>query len=215
MSDINPELYQMSEMERRALTYQMEFSFDGYKTVRKELFAHLRDPAITIKPDSITFNTACIESLENVIYVKLHINETLKRIAVTPSDADDKNALRWCIERPEKRKSRKITGKPFSEMLYGFMGWETDCRYKVIGFKIKDPHGDPVYIFDLTMYESTMISKNENAENDVAESIVENAKPKPQLSERITSSFGETTEETTRMMKQNNLNGYVSYKRRH
>ncbi len=213
MSDINPEIYQMSEMERRALAYQLEFSFDGYKTVRKELFAHLRDPAITIRPDSITFNTACIESLENVIYIKLHINEKLKRIAVTPSNADDKNALRWCIERPEKRKSRKITGKTFSEMLYGFMGWETDCRYKVIGFKIKDPHGDPVYIFDLTMYESIQYI-NENTENDGAENIVEITKPKPKLSERITSSFGETTEETTRMMKQNNLNGYVSYRRK-
>lgn len=36
--------------------------------MRKELFAHLRDPAIVIRKDSITFNTACITGLEDVVY---------------------------------------------------------------------------------------------------------------------------------------------------
>ena len=46
--------------------FEGAFSYDGYQVVRKELFAHLRDPAIVIRKDSITFNTACITGLEDV-----------------------------------------------------------------------------------------------------------------------------------------------------
>ena len=56
---------QTVENERDARTEELQntFSYDGYQVVRKELFAHLRDPAIVIRKDSITFNTACITGL--------------------------------------------------------------------------------------------------------------------------------------------------------
>lgn len=38
--------------ERKNL--ESTFSYDGYQVVRKELFAHLRDPAIVICKDSST-----------------------------------------------------------------------------------------------------------------------------------------------------------------
>lgn len=62
---------QTVENERDARTEERQntFSYDGYQVVRKELFAHLRDPAIVIRKDSITFNTACITGLEDVVYV--------------------------------------------------------------------------------------------------------------------------------------------------
>lgn len=58
---------QTVENERDARTEKLQntFSYDGYQVVRKELFAHLRDPAIVIRKDSITFNTACITGLED------------------------------------------------------------------------------------------------------------------------------------------------------
>lgn len=54
--------------------------------MRKELFAHLRDPAIVIRKDSITFNTACITGLEDVVYVHVMFNNDLKRIVVRGCD---------------------------------------------------------------------------------------------------------------------------------
>ena len=44
--------------EERQEELERTFSYDGYQVVRKELFAHLRDPAIVIRNDGITFNTA-------------------------------------------------------------------------------------------------------------------------------------------------------------
>ena len=53
----------MTHEEVKALVEEMGLP---YQVVRKELFAHLRDPAIVIRKDSITFNTACITGLEDV-----------------------------------------------------------------------------------------------------------------------------------------------------
>lgn len=249
------EIERIREIERRRQEYQRTFSYDGYKTVRKELFAHLRDPAVTITPEGITFNTACINSFEDVVYIKPHINEELKRFAITPCSQDDKNALRWCIAKSDRRKSRKIVGRPFADLLYGLMGWESDHRYKVMGFQIEDKDGTPVYIFDLTLFEGTKIVKrkrrkagenpsttdesvvadetgvsdgsaetsvsdgsdltNSSDKDPTTDSSSEQAlkpqtseRPKPQLSEKAQSSFGDSVEETNRMMSDNSLEGY-------
>lgn len=83
-----PPKEQALETERDAKAEELEstFSYDGYQVVRKELFAHLRDPAIVIRKDSITFNTACISGLEDVVYVHVMFNSDLKRIVVRGCD---------------------------------------------------------------------------------------------------------------------------------
>ena len=119
-----PEEQAENDRDARAEELESTFSYDGYQVVRKELFAHLRDPAIVIRKDSITFNTACITGLEDVVYVHVMFNSELKRIVVRGCDENDKDALRWCIAKPDKRKSRKMTCKPFSELVYKEMGWD-------------------------------------------------------------------------------------------
>ena len=108
-----PEEQAENDRDARAEELESTFSYDGYQVVRKELFAHLRDPAIVIRKDSITFNMACITGLEDVVYVHVMFNSDLKRIVVRGCDENDKDALRWCIAKPDKRKSRKMTCKPF------------------------------------------------------------------------------------------------------
>ena len=71
-----------SAVAQRTAELEKEFSYDGYQVVRKELFAHLRDPAIVIRKDSVTFNTACINGLEDVVYIHMMFNKELKRIVV-------------------------------------------------------------------------------------------------------------------------------------
>ena len=50
-----PEEQAENDRDARAEKLESTFSYDGYQVVRKELFAHLRDPAIVIRKDSITF----------------------------------------------------------------------------------------------------------------------------------------------------------------
>lgn len=147
-----PEEQAENDRDARAEELENTFSYDGYQVVRKELFAHLRDPAIVIRKDSITFNTACITGLEDVVYVHVMFNSDLKRIVVRGCDENDKDALRWCIAKPDKRKSRKMTCKPFSELVYKEMGWDTECRYKMLGYRISF-EGETLYVFDLLVPE--------------------------------------------------------------
>ena len=137
-----------SAKEERAMELEQEFSFDGYQVVRRELFAHQRDPAVVIRRDSIAFNMACIRGLEDTVYILVLINPDTRRMVIKKCAEDDKNALRWCVSRPEKRVSRKVSSKQFSAMLYKLLDWDEDCRYKILGYRIS-VDGEPVYIFDL------------------------------------------------------------------
>ena len=127
---------------------QKTFSYNGYQTVRRELFAHLREPQMTIRKDSITFNTACIEGLEDTVYIQFLVNQDQKRLVIKKCEKDDRDSLRWCIQKNDKRKSRKITGRQFCNMIYKMMSWDNLCRYKILGHRI-DYQGETLYVFEL------------------------------------------------------------------
>lgn len=134
--------------DEKAAEIQKTFSYDGYQTVRRELFAHLREPQMTIRKDSITFNTACIEGLEDTVYIQILVNQDQKRLVIKKCDKDDRDSLRWCIQKNDKRKSRKITGRQFCNMIYKMMSWDNLCRYKILGHRI-DYQGETLYVFEL------------------------------------------------------------------
>ena len=77
---------EQNDRDARAEELESTFSYDGYQVVRKELFAHLRDPAIVIRKDSITFNTVCMHwkvyLIEKHIYIfwrkDFHLNRKKK-----------------------------------------------------------------------------------------------------------------------------------------
>ena len=134
--------------DEKAAEIQKTFSYDGYQTVRRELFAHLREPQMTIRTDSITFNNACIEGLEDTVYIQVLVNQDQKRLVIRRCEKDDRDSLRWCIQKNDKRKSRKITGRQFSSMIYKMMSWDNLCRYKILGHRI-DYQGETLYVFEL------------------------------------------------------------------
>ena len=99
-------------VDQKALELAQDFSYDGYQVVRRELFAHLREPAVVIRRDSVTFNTACIAGLEDAVYIQILVNQDNKRMVVRKCEENDKDALRWCIAKPDKRKSRTVWKEP-------------------------------------------------------------------------------------------------------
>ena len=148
MSDITNYTDEQEIVDQKAIELAEDFSYDGYQVVRRELFAHLREPAVVIRRDSVTFNTACIAGLEDAVYIQILVNQENKRMVVRKCKENDKDALRWCVAKPDKRKSRKMTNKIFSAMMYEMMGWNLDCRYKILGHKISF-EGETIYVFDL------------------------------------------------------------------
>lgn len=161
---INQTIENTENIDQKALELAQDFSYDGYQVVRRELFAHLREPAVVIRRDSVTFNTACIAGLEDAVYIQILVNQDNKRMVVRKCEENDKDALRWCIEKPDKRKSRKMSNKLFSAMMYDMMGWNTDCRYKILGHKITH-EDETMYIFDLLETEIFMDTKRKKIAN--------------------------------------------------
>lgn len=161
---INQTIENTENIDQKALELAQDFSYDGYQVVRRELFAHLREPAVVIRRDSVTFNTACIAGLEDAVYIQILVNQDNKRMVVRKCEENDKDALRWCIEKPDKRKSRKMSNKLFSAMMYDMMGWNTDCRYKILGHKITHEN-ETMYIFDLLETEIFMDTKRQKKTN--------------------------------------------------
>ena len=96
--------------------------------------------------------------LNDAVYIQILVNQDNKRMVVRKCEENDKDALRWCIEKPDKRKSRKMSNKLFSAMMYDMMGWDMDCRYKILGYKITH-EDETMYIFDLTETEIFMDTK--------------------------------------------------------
>ena len=138
----------MAAAERKAEQLELEFSFEGYQVVRRELFAHINDPAVTIRRDSVTFNNACIRGLEDAVYILILINPHIHRLLIQRCDENEKNALRWCIPREEGRESRQIKSRDFSDQLYKLLDWDKRNRYKILGYRIKY-QGEAMFIFDL------------------------------------------------------------------
>lgn len=149
-------------VDQKAIELEKDFSYDGYQVVRRELFAHLREPAVVIRRDSVTFNTACISGLEEAVYIQILVNQDNKKMVVRKCEENDKDALRWCIAKPDKRKSRKMSNRIFSAMMYEMMGWDLDCRYKILGHKITYEN-ETIYVFDLQETEIYLDIKGNRA----------------------------------------------------
>lgn len=213
--ELSPE--QMSEREQRRTEIEQSFDYDGYQVARRELFAHLRDPAIVIRKDSVTFNTACIAGLEDVVYVNIMFNSTLKRLVVKGCNENDKDALRWCVAKPDKRKSRKMSCRLFAELLYKEMGWASDCRYKILGYRIEF-EGESLYVFDLVAAEVFHERKKKQSDEVMpTEASAENkAKMQPVNTRKgyypddIAGSFGVPVEQHRQESEVRQMDGYVS-----
>ena len=85
------------------------------------------------------------------------VNPVTEKLVIRPCEEGARDAIRWCIARDDKRKSRQITCALFTAKLYEMMGWETLYRYKLQGTRI-NYQGEQLYIFDLTSTEAFLPS---------------------------------------------------------
>ena len=54
-------------VDQKALELAQDFSYDGYQVVRRELFAHLREPAVVITGVSLCQKTGTIRIFRSTI----------------------------------------------------------------------------------------------------------------------------------------------------
>ncbi len=184
-----PWLTREERQEAKRLAEEAKFSYIGYQVVRREFVSHLYDPAMTIRGNSITFNNSCISKLEDATYVQFLINPEERKLAIRPCDEGARDAVRWCTLRGDKRKSREITCRPFTERLYELMGWEALYRYKLQGMRITY-QGESLYLFDLSSNEAFLPQSRDPATGKKVQS-------KAVLPQEWMDSFGMSVDEHT------------------
>ncbi len=130
-----------------------EVNLAGYQVTKAELFAHSREPSVTIWQNKIKFNMACLKRFPKVTHVLILINQDQKRLIVKPCSPDTPDSLRWATGGGEKEvKARDMLCYIFSEKIYHLMEWSKDYRYKILG-KPAVCNDEALYLFKLTDFE--------------------------------------------------------------
>ena len=199
---VNSGLSREERQEAKRIAEEANFSFVGYQVVRREFISHRFDPAMTIRGNSITFNNSCISKLEDATYIQFLINPTERKLAIRPCDEGARDAVRWCVVRGDKRKSREITCRPFTAKLYELMGWEEIYRYKLQGMRITY-QGECLYLFDLSAKEAFLPQTRDPETGKVK-------RPKPILPKEWLETFGMNVEEHTASTQIDLSEGFIS-----
>ncbi len=128
------------------------FNIDDFQVVRREFFAHLREPSVTFNECKFSVNSACLSKFPDTEYVQVLINPLTKILALWPCEEGAKDAFQWCSISKGKRKPRATTCKLFFAKVVEMMGWNPNHKYKMLGRLV---HANEAYllVFDLASTE--------------------------------------------------------------
>ncbi len=125
----------------------------GYQVTKAELFAHTREPAITIWDSHIKFNMACLRQFPGVTHIQILIHPDQKRLIIRPCKPEAPDSLRWAKGGGEKElTNRDLLCKIFAAKVFDLMSWDPDYRYKMLG-KPAVCNGEALFLFKLTDFE--------------------------------------------------------------
>ena len=105
------------------------YTFDGFQVVRREFFAHLREPSATFSDCKFSVNSACINKFPDADAVQVLINQDSRIMALM------------------------ISCKMFFAKVADMMGWNPNYRYKMLG-KVIQANGEKLIAFDFNAVET-------------------------------------------------------------
>lgn len=191
-----------SQQEDDYIELREDFDFVGFQVVRREFFAHMREPSVTFNNCKFNVNAACLEKFPNSDYAQVLINRENKILALFPCTEGARDSFLWCSVYKGKRKPKPITCKLFFAKVVSLMGWNPNYRYKLLG-KVIHANGEYLLAFDLT---STEVYQR---------TFIEGAKPKasrtPVFPAEWQDQFGLPFNEHRQSMQINIFDGYAIY----
>lgn len=130
------------------------FDLNEYQVVRREYFAHSKEPIATFSACRFYVNAACLGKFPHDDTVLAMINREKRLLALTPCPESQREALLWCLRSADgKRKPRHVTCRLFFAMLCFLMNWDPGLRYQVLGRIVQDD-GQRAALFDLSAAEA-------------------------------------------------------------
>ena len=131
------------------------FFDDEIDVVRAEYASDINEPTISFNNCQLYVNMVCIKKFPETDYVQFLINKTKKQLALLPCQEDERDAFLWRTinSKSGKRQPKYITAHIFSAMLFEYMGWDMNYRYKLLGI-IKISRGIKLLVFELNSYKA-------------------------------------------------------------
>ena len=131
------------------------------EVVSRVLTPRVKDIIVTFRPDGITFNTTCVRSMKDVVFIQMYIDRKKQKMYVSPSMEYEKNSKQWCTVKNDVRSSRKITGRGFGNLAYNVMGWSKGYSYRVIGYPARQRGTEDEYmlVFDLDVFDRSLLTE--------------------------------------------------------
>ncbi len=140
-----------------------DFNLDGYQYVKRIFFAHFFEPALTIADERVTVNNSCIRKLPDADYVQFLVNPDEKKLVIKPCVEEEMDSFMWVnIGKDGKRKAKSIKCSIFYEKIIKLMGWEINCKYRILG-KLIRYNDERIFLFDLKEAEKV---KKRNAHKE-------------------------------------------------
>ena len=148
------ELNLIHELIRTRLETERKLEFenlDGYEIPPRTQFSMLKKPAIFIKYGQLTCNMAAIRLFAGVQHVLPMINSQTQRLAIVPCAEEESSSVEWAYRRikDDVWQNKSMTSVDFTESIFRCMGWNRECRYKVLGRLAESDRG-LILVFDLS-----------------------------------------------------------------
>lgn len=180
-----------------------KFTFEDFQVVRREFFAHLKEPSVSFNQCKFYVNSACLTKFPDTFYAQVLVNREKKILALRPCSEGARDSFMWCTQGSDgKRKPKSITCRLFFAKIFSLMDWNPDFRYKLLG-KLVHANGEYLIVFDLSATEVYQRTSPEGA--------------KPKLSRTPTyplawqDQFGLPLNEHRRQMQIDIFDGYAVY----
>ena len=154
--DLIHELVRTRVETDRKLEYE---SLDGYELPPRTQFSMLKKPAISIKYGHLTCNMAAIRLFDGIRNILPMLNGKTKRLAIVPCAEEESSSVEWAYIRTRDSvwANKSINSYDFTENIFQIMGWNRECRYKVLG-RLAESDCGLILVFDFE--EAIMFEPN-------------------------------------------------------
>ena len=138
--------------------YQLEvgvgdFDLRGFEITRSEFFDSGRRPTVTFGDKKIKFSMECVRKFGEKNYIELLVNPIERKFAIRPTDKKNRNAVMISKVSNANYYPRDISSAAFSNTIFSLFGWNTDCKYRIIG-SLYEQDNELAYMFDVINSEA-------------------------------------------------------------
>lgn len=142
-----------------------EIDLRGFEVARTQFFSTRDRISVSITDHVIVFSAMAVNKIPATTRVELLLHPVEKKLAVRTAPKEARNHVIWAVEKNGKLKTKAVSGSAFLPTLFSILGWDTECRYRIIG-NVHEQKDTKFLLFDLKDAEMHIPLKLLEQEND-------------------------------------------------